>query len=542
MDIEQNPFYVLTASPRDNRAQIMELAQHHTLLRNSNDCMQARSDLTNPRKRLSAEIAWLPGVSVKRAKELLETLKISPAEMLDVIKLSPIARANLLAAGLFRLSDYNADDAAKWILEIARTFEKIDPEKLTALINEERIVSGFPEVTDISAVEAEIQNRRAHYRQVFKSALDKLPSMDLVKAVTSVVATATQDGQKHASILIDDLVDLYEAEAQGFLNKEAENINALIEKLRNDIINEKHSDFILEPSVDELIGIVNNWDKVAQPIQLSLKSRGLPHNESYHIALMLRNFSVEMFNEHDKLNLSQRLMDAMQKVFAEVDEIAINALKDANVLEKIDEERRALRQKDEKLREDMTYEADTSSIFTKKLRISPDGIEWEGRRWDLDSITRIRWGSTKYSSGKTEYIVVFGDNSNNVSVELKQEEIFLNFANLLWKSVGSRLMTEMLEGLRSGQKYTFGSVIVSDYGIELESKKIFGANERIFCRWDELVINSENGFFSIAKSENKNFSAALPYQDIDNIYILETAMRMLYECGKNEMSGLLKEV
>ncbi len=51
-------------------------------------------------------------------------------------------------------------------------FEEIETEETSSLINEERIVSGFPEVTDLSAVEAEIQDRRRHYRQVMKSALN----------------------------------------------------------------------------------------------------------------------------------------------------------------------------------------------------------------------------------------------------------------------------------------------------------------------------------------------------------------------------------
>ena len=59
MDLLENPFHILSASPRDNRRRIMELADERSLLLDSGKCMQARSDLTNPRKRLSAEIAWL---------------------------------------------------------------------------------------------------------------------------------------------------------------------------------------------------------------------------------------------------------------------------------------------------------------------------------------------------------------------------------------------------------------------------------------------------------------------------------------------------
>lgn len=151
MDLLQNPFHILNASPRDNRRRIMELADERSLLLDSNQCMEARSDLTNPRKRLSAEIAWLPGIGPKRAGELLSLIESSPTDLLGVDNLSSIARANLLASGLSRLPENNADDVAEWILDIAWAFEDLGPDELSVIINEERVVSGFPEVVDLSS-------------------------------------------------------------------------------------------------------------------------------------------------------------------------------------------------------------------------------------------------------------------------------------------------------------------------------------------------------------------------------------------------------
>lgn len=149
MDLLQNPFHILNASPRDNRRRIMKLADERSLLLDSNECMEARSELTNPRKRLSAEAAWLPGIGPKRAGEVLSLIESSPTDLLAVDNLSSIARANLLASSLARLPDHNADDVAEWILEISWAFEDLDPEELSVIVNEERVVSGFPEVSDL---------------------------------------------------------------------------------------------------------------------------------------------------------------------------------------------------------------------------------------------------------------------------------------------------------------------------------------------------------------------------------------------------------
>lgn len=548
MDLLQNPFHILNASPRDNRRRIMELADERSLLLDSSECMEARSDLTNPRKRLSAEVAWLPGIGPKRVGEVLSLLESSPADLLAVDNLSSIARANLLAAGLARLPDHNADDVAEWILEISWAFEDLDADELSVIINEERVVSGFPEVSDLSAVEAEIQERRRHYRQIIKSALDNLSPKELVEAVTVAVESATDDGEEHGPIMIADLVDSYEVEAQGFLDKEEGNIRALVEKLRA-AVDAERSDSTLAPMVNQLIQIVKNWDTVAQPIQVSTKSRGLDHDASHRVANLVRSLAIHMFNEHGKLDFSQQLTNMLQEVFAEVAEVAERTAEDADALGEIAEQRVRLiedaKNKAEEWRREITYEAEVGAIFKDKLRISPEGIEWKGRRWDLDSITRVRWGGTKHSVNGiptgTTYSIVFGNSSNYTSIELKKEATYSNFIDRLWKAVGVRLLTEYLQGLREGKKYRFGSTIMSDHGMELERKKLFGSNERIFCRWSELVVWNGAGVFCIGKKDDKKLAAAFSYQEEDNIHVLEALIRMFWKQGGDRLSSLLGE-
>ena len=334
MDLLKNPFHILAASPRDNRRRIMELADERGLFVDSNECDKARSDLTNPRRRLSAEVAWLPGIGPKSIGEVLAKLETSPTKLLAADKIKSIARANLLAAGLSRLREYNHDTLVKWIIDIAWTFEGIDPSELNMILNEERVVSGFPEVTDLSAVEAEIQERRRYFIKVIKSALDNLPSKELVEVVTFAVESATDNGREHGPILIADLVDAYEVEAQEFLEKEEGNIKSLVGKLRT-AVDAEWSDSTLESIVNQLIQVVRNWDTVAQPIQVSTKSRGLDHNASLRVAGLVRGLAIYMFNEHDKLNFSQQLTSMLREVFAEVGEVAEHTADDADVLDEV---------------------------------------------------------------------------------------------------------------------------------------------------------------------------------------------------------------
>ena len=551
MDLLQNPFSILNACPRDNRRRIMELADERSLLLDSSECMEARSILTNPRKRLSAEISWLPGVSPKTATNAINWIsksveKLPPKSTLDA--LTPIARTNLLACAIQHLKNKSKTNIPEWILEIAWAFEDLDPDELRVIINEERVVSGFPEVSDLSAVEAEIQERRRHYRQVIKSALDNLSPKELVEAVTVVVESATNDGEEHGPILITDLIDSYEVEAQGFLEKEEGNIRALVEKLRAAVDTER-PDSTLTPMVNQLIHVVKNWDTVAQPIQISTKSRGLDHDASHRVAGLVRGLAIHMFNEHGKLDFSQQLTNMLQEVFAEVGEVAERTAEDAAALGEIAEQRVRLiedaKNRAEEWRREITYEADVGAIFKDKLRISPEGIEWKGRRWDLDSITRVRWGGTRHSVNGiptgTTYSIIFGNGSNYASIELKKEATYSNFIDCLWRAVGVRLLTEYLKGLRDGKKYRFSSAVMSDHGMELERKKLFGSNERVFCRWGELVIWNGAGVFCIGKKEDKKLAAAFSYQEEDNIHVLEAAIRMFWKRGGDRLSCLLEE-
>lgn len=331
MDILQNSFHILTASSRDNRRRIMELADERSLLFDSSECVEARTQLSTPRKRLSAEVAWLPGIEPQRTKALLSLLESSPEALLAVDIPSSIARTNLLAAGLARLSDYSADEVVKWILEIAGAFDDTDPDQLKAIINETRLVSGFPQVSERAAIEAELQEQRRYYRHVIQSALETIAPKERLEALTVAVTSATNNGEEHGPVLITDLVDSYEVEAKEALDKEETRIKALVEKLRV-AVDAMQPDSVLFPMTEQLIRIVKNWDSIAQPIQISTKSRGLDHDASYRVAGLVRGLSIHMFNAHGKIDFSQKLTKLLQEVFAEVREVAERSAEDADLL------------------------------------------------------------------------------------------------------------------------------------------------------------------------------------------------------------------
>ena len=549
MELLKNPFFTLGATMRDDRRRVLELAEEKSLLSDECSIRDATATLTNPRRRLAAEVGWLPGLGPKRIAEALSVLERDPAELRTQENLPALARANLLADGLVQAVErLPLNDVAHWIVQLAEAHDVLEVEQTVTVLNEERSVAGFPAISDLGNVDAELQARRQYYRQAIKGALDQLPATSLVAVVTQAVDQATDNGLSHAPILIDDLVDSFEVEAQGFLEKETKNIAQLVQGVRSAAEGEKGEAHIGR-LVSQLESVVKNWDTVAQPIQVSARSRGLSHELSHEVAGEIRSLAVDLFNEHGLLDLSKRLTALQQEVFAEVDRVVEQSEEDASALDEIAEQRTHLlaemETRAESWKSEVTYEADVGVMFKDKLRISPDGVQWKGTKIPLEDISRVRWGGTRHSvngipSGTT-YNIFVGGERGGTTIELRKEHIYSEFVDRLWKTAGVRLLTKMLEGLREGKRYRFGTAVITDHGVELEKRHLFAANERVLCGWAGLVIGNGAGTFYIAKKDEKKVAVELPYQDMDNAHILEAAMRVFWKNASLRLSDLLDQ-
>lgn len=541
--LHQTPFAILNVTTRDDRRRIVELAEEKSLELDHDVCQKARSDLTNPRTRLSAEIAWLPGVSPRKASQLVEGLLHDAMAVREESGLPTLAHLNLLAAAFEAVdSEHDAEDLASFIQEVAYLVDEIDPEDVLRDINEDRAVSGFPEVRALDQIEAELAERKRYYRSAIKDALDRLPPTTLVQVMTDTVEGVTLGGEDHAPELIDDLVDSYEVETQGFLQKEAENVHKLIKAARDSA---NSGEAAVKPYVDKLDAVARNWDKVAQPIQLSAKARGIDHEASRDLAYEIRSLAIDLFNTHDMLTQSQRLTGLLQELFAELPEVSERVEQDADALADIFHERKqAVARRDEWARE-ITYRAEIGVMFKDTLSISPDGISWKGQSFSLDSITRVRWGGVRHSVNGvptgTTYTIAFGDKRSEAVVELKKEDIYSKFIDKLWRAVCVRLLGEMLEALKDGRDLYFGDALLHDDGITLVKHKFLGANERVRCTWGQVQIWNADGSFCIGSKDDKKTNVGISYIHVANTHILEQLIRMAFKKpGLRRLSELLQ--
>lgn len=413
--LHQSAFAVLGVTTRDNRKRIVELAEEKSLELDHDVCQKARSDLTNPRTRSSAEIAWLPGVSPRKATQLIENLLNDPMAIRGESGLPTLAHLNLLAAAFEAVDGkHEADDLAEFIMEAAYLAEELTPGDVLRDINEDRAVSGFPEVRALDQIEAELAERKRYYRGAIKDALDRLPPMTLIQVMTETVDGVTSGGEDHAPGLIDDLVDSYEVETHGILQKEAENVHKLIKAARD---HAGSGEAAVKPYVDKLDAVARNWDKIAQPIQLSSKARGIDHEASRDLANQIHGLAIDLFIKHDMLAQSQRLTGLLQELFSEVPEVSERVERDADALEDIASDRNILAKK------------------FKDFNLSGNTFSWKGLAYDINAIKHIGFyraittHKTNFmETGKTEKAILMltFNSGQTLDISIDEKGIFFN--------------------------------------------------------------------------------------------------------------------
>ncbi|PWY53895.1 hypothetical protein DGG96_19935 [Legionella qingyii] len=454
-----------------------------------------------------------------------------------------LAHANLMAAAFNAIDAKDkAEDISEFIQEIVYLIDSIKIDDIIRDINEDRLVAGFPEVHAQQHIEADLAERNQYFRSVIKDALNRLPSSTLIKVVALVVTNITQNGEKHAPVLIDELVDSYEIECLEFLQKEADNIQELIK-----IADESASagEKVVEPIIDKLETVVRNWAQVAKPIQLSAISRGLEHELSNTLAYSIRNLAIDLFNEHEMSNQTKRITSLINELFYDP-EILARVEQDVDKLQEIIEEQKNSDIRQTEFANEITYQAEIGVIFKELLSISPNGVKWKDNSYPLEAITRVRWGGVRHSINGiptgTRYTIAFGDNDSETVVDLRRKEIYSTFIDKLWNAVGIRLCSDILATLELGKEIKLGAAVIRDEGISFIRYKLWGKNESISCLWHQVHTWSYDGKFYIGMKEDKKTYIGLSYINDPNIHILELVLQVAFKKpGIRLLSDTFKE-
>ena len=181
----------------------------------------------------------------------------------------------------------------------------------------------------------------------------------------------------------------------------------------------------------------------------------------------------------------------------------------------------------------ITYSAEIGLIFKDTLSISPRGVAWKDRFYPLDAVTRVRWGGVRHSTNGiytgTTYTIAFGDNRTESVVETKREDIYDTFTDKLWRGVCINIISTMLQSLAAGRSLSFDRATVKDSGITLIKRKFIGADDEVFCSWDDIKVYCAAGEFCVKHKNDDKVYINLSYINTPNTHVLEQVIRMAFK-------------
>lgn len=343
--LHRSPFALLNVSLHDSRARIQAAAEERSLEMDEELCRSAQAALVQARLRLKEEISWLPGIEHREAMELLSKLRHTE-DVPEDPAWPLLSRLNLRAARLeIRGSSFDLDELLRQSCELAEAADELDAEELLAQINADREAARFPLVSSADAIEEALREAKRRFTQILRDVLDERPSREIVGFMTRAAARCTNNGRRLAPSLIDNLLDIYELEAQPFFEKETGNIQRHIERVKmvtllvgSALSGRGLSQFtvgLLSLDIDRLEKLTRNWDFVAQPLQLNAQAKGSGHAPSRRLGYEIRSFALLLNNEHGLSSHALRVTRLILQVFPEVLDLKERAQEDLRVLNRL---------------------------------------------------------------------------------------------------------------------------------------------------------------------------------------------------------------
>lgn len=546
MDLSSNPFFFLGASVRDDSRRLIELAEERSLTADPKRCNEVRASLTNPRRRLVAEIAWLPGVSPSRAQDLAAQAKAGLINFLPSLEgLPSLAACNVLAWALSTC--LAGDDFDKSITtcirKVVTKYEEVKVEDVSILINEDRAIAGFPAVQGDNVINQALLEHRNFLVNSLREGLGKLNEPDF--SLTELAAELTEDGECQAPLLLEELTAKYQIEVAQHLDSLKGQILKLKDSIEKLVTNNKRAD-ILSKRINRLEELLRQWDRITKPMQLIAKSRGIDEEASANLAAQVRNLAIFLANKFGLHEYALQLSSLMSELFIELPQLEAQIEEDITTIQDILENKEKLLSKTPAEKEKWGQEIALDIMIGKdRLTIDAENISYLGPGWKysakIDEVDRVRWGIFKdYTSTFTrrKYTIWIGSPKGTFAIECvrflesetKVMERFQLIINKLWKAVCIRLVIQTLSRLSSGENLRYGDIVVDKEGVLLPNFTFRGVSS-VHYPWEDLSISSGAGYFKISATKAISSSADLSYRDVDNVHILETIMRFLWKDG-----------
>jgi hypothetical protein len=534
-----NPFAVLECTVRDSSEQIIEMAENRSLLTDPSLCTAAKSTLVNPRLRLGAELGWLPGVAPSGALDLVSAAeKGLPIMMKAAAKLPNVAACNLLMTTIEASAKYHPDDILFQDLFLAffDRVEKIDETSELRLINEDRAIARFPEVT--TGISDAVEECRKQWRERFRPVL--LETAVAAKGLGNALDTLTEFGSEPAPPFVSAIIADHTDDIEPQLRRLKESAEELIEGVKRQVEAARGLYPEFQRDYGYIVEHILTWHRLTNAMQLVAQSHGTDEPFSVAFGYALRGLSLFLTNEYGIYDVSEDLTRSMGTYLRNVESFKSKMQEDQAALSDLQHEKLLAQERERK--EIEAYSLDTE-VGGKRLIIDAKTISYRGTTIALADITSVRYGVYKhYTNGirdSRKYTVWVGSSSKQIEIECatifapekKVEALYGLVTDKVWSAVCLRLVHEVFVGLLNDKKYKFGNAVFDRTGVTLTRKRFWKADEPIHCKWEELSTGNEDGYWRCWCTGEAKLQVRLSYRGDNNTHIIAAVLRFLWKDG-----------
>ena len=320
----ETPFFVLGVTPESSRSEILAKAEEAALLDDPDRVSQCRATLTNPAKRLDAELRFLPGVRTDEIEAICSALKKDPASVVNwpAEKLSGIARSNVMIAAVSSIdlsTSAKAPSLIPLIWDAAKSFDQQTIEQIEAQINQSRTAARFPSVKDTARMSDILQDIRREYLKNITTAFDSLRTAEVIDVLSKELSLAESERAKSSGsvipALLEDLMNSYEIAAQVFINKEKETADRLISEIPQGCKEmEMTSGSVM--LLQQLQELVQKWVTVIGILDRFHLLKGESYEPTRSLFVHIRQLAVKLSNEYQCFQASKGITEKILRPLA----------------------------------------------------------------------------------------------------------------------------------------------------------------------------------------------------------------------------------
>lgn len=322
--LRDNPFYVLNVPMSASRREIAAKTEEQSFLFDPDVCNEAQACLTNPAKRVTAEIGWFPGESEDTITAVRES--IDRDQDVDASSLGINGKLNSILDSFTRHKQ-DAETLMENINTIDVYFDINDAESLLNDINGERRKAGIAE-TDLASVQQGLLQSRENIRTLITEKFAGFDDQAYVDIVSRIAESCLASADMSHGVIVDDVINQYELRMHPVIEAKTKQLTEYMEAIRK-----QTSASYRSTQTDSFIKLLKQWDRYVQPLQLRTQAEGFSHTISQNVAFEARDLAITLHNDYHDVSNATKIIDALNDVFAELPELITVLNNDKKTLE-----------------------------------------------------------------------------------------------------------------------------------------------------------------------------------------------------------------